>query len=379
MTEDTTSAGTPSASDREGDGVVARLGRFHSRFEGPNTIGNTNKFWTGFWLVCGFMLVYPFLTNTYMVKTNTDFFIWVILALSLSIVWGYSGIFNFGQMATFGLGGYTYGVVAINLSEMAGGSVIGLVAGLVVPAFVMAALGYFMFYGQVSGLYVAIITLVATLMLNLAVTRTSGTAIGEAQLGGLNGLSGIPAFQVDVAGLSAELTPLTEYYLVIALMVGAYLGLRYLVNSYYGYVMIAIREDELRTEMFGYDIRKFKTLIFSGGAALGGLAGVLYVSWSGFIDPSMFGLVAASLPIIWITVGGRGTLLGSGVAAYLLQYTSHELGAIGSEYSFIFLGLLFIGVILYFPNGIVPALRDRWVAWSTARSQQTTIQEADDS
>jgi branched-chain amino acid transport system permease protein len=257
--------------------------------------------------------------------------------------------------------------------------VIGLVAGLIVPALVMAALGYFMFYGQVSGLYVAIITLVTTLMLNLAFTRTSGTSIGEAQLGGLNGLSGIPSFYVDAGGISLELSPLTEYYLVFALMMGTYLGLRYLVNSYYGYVMIAIREDELRTEMFGYDIRKIKTLIFTGGAALGGLAGVLYVSWSGFIGPSMFGLVSASLPIIWITVGGRGTLLGSGIAAYFLQYTSHELGAVGSEYSFIFLGLLFIGVILYFPNGIVPAVRDRWVAWSTARSGQTTIQEADNS
>jgi len=379
MTEDTTSPGTASASGRDGDGVAARVRRFHSRFEGPNTIGNTNRFWTGFWLVAGFMLVYPMLTNTYMVKTNTDFFVWVVLALSLSIVWGYSGIFNFGQMATFGLGGYTYGIVAINLSETVGGSVLGLVAGLVVPALVMAALGYFMFYGRVSGLYVAIITLVATLTLNLLVTRTSGASIGEAQLGGLNGLSGIPALHVDAGGLSLELSPLTEYYLVFAVMVGTYLGLRYLVNSYYGYIMIAIREDEERTEMFGYDIRKCKTLIFSGGAALGGLAGVLYVSWSGFVDPSMFGLVAASLPIIWITVGGRGTLLGSGVAAYFLQYTSHELGAVGSEYSFIFLGLLFIGVILYFPNGIVPALRDRWVAWSAARSQQTAIQEADNS
>lgn len=379
MTEDTTSQDTSSSSSRSRKGIVARLDRFHSRFEGPNTIGNTNRFWTGFWIVAGVMLVYPMLTNTYMVKTNTDFFIWVVLALSLSIVWGYSGIFNFGQMATFGLGGYTYGIVAINLSEMAGGSVIGLVAGLIVPALVMAALGYFMFYGQVSGLYVAIITLVTTLILNLAFTRTSGTSIGEAQLGGLNGLSGIPSFYVDAGGISLELSPLTEYYLVFALMMGTYLGLRYLVNSYYGYVMIAIREDELRTEMFGYDIRKIKTLIFTGGAALGGLAGVLYVSWSGFIGPSMFGLVSASLPIIWITVGGRGTLLGSGIAAYFLQYTSHELGAVGSEYSFIFLGLLFIGVILYFPNGIVPAVRDRWVAWSTARSGQTTIQEADNS
>ncbi|RQG98950.1 ABC transporter permease subunit [Natrarchaeobius oligotrophus] len=355
--------------------LLDRFDEFHARFEGPNTIGNNRTFWAVFWGIFAILLVYPMIVNTFVLKTNTSFFIWVILALSLSIVWGYSGIFNFGQMATFGLGGYAYGVVAINLTEMIGGTVLALLIGVVLPAVVMAALGYFMFYGQVSGLYVAIITLVVTLMFNLLLTRTSGTTIGDAQLGGLNGMSGIPTLELDVVAFSFDLTPVSEYYLVLALMIAVYLGLRYTVNSYYGYVMIAIREDERRTQMFGYDIRKLKTALFSAGAALGGLAGVLYVSWSGFIDPTMFGLVSASLPIIWVTVGGRGTLLGSGIAAYLLQYTSNELGAMGTGYSFIFLGILFILVILFFPSGIVPALRDRWVAWSTTRKQSGSVQE----
>lgn len=357
------------------DPLLDRVDEFHSRFEGPNTIGNNRIFWAVFWITFGALLLYPMVANTFLVKTNTSFFIWVILALSLSIVWGYSGIFNFGQMATFGLGGYAYGVVAINLTEMAASTGLALLVGVLVPAVVMAALGYFMFYGQVSGLYVAIITLVVTLMFNLVLTRTSGSTIGEAQIGGLNGMSGIPSLELDLAILSFDLTPVSEYYLVLVLMIAIYLGLRYAVNSYYGYVMIAIREDEQRTQMFGYDIRKLKTALFSAGAALGGLAGVLYVSWSGFIDPTMFGLVSASLPIIWVTVGGRGTLLGSGVAAYLLQYTSNELGAMGTGYSFIFLGILFILVILFFPNGIVPALRDRWVTWSTIRNQSSNSQE----
>lgn len=348
--------------------VLKTIEGFHSRFEGPNTIGNSRHFWMGFWIVLGILLIYPMLRSTYMVKTYSDFFVWVILALSLSIVWGYTGIFNFGQMATFALGGYTYGIIAINLSELTGGNIIGVLGGLAVPAIVMAAIGYFMFYGKVAGLFVAIITLVVTLILNLLFTRTSGMTIGEAQLGGLNGLSGAPSLIPDVP--STGLTIIVEYYLILIMMVGAYLGLRYLANSYYGYVMIAIREDQSRTEMFGYDIRKLKTLIFSGGAALGGLAGILYVSWSGFIDPTMFGIVSASLPIIWITVGGRATLLGSGIAAFFLQYTSHELGSLGSEYSYIFLGTLFILVILFFPEGIVPALHDYIVNWSSDETTQ---------
>lgn len=350
------------ATDATSNGQTGAVTSFRALFEGPHTVGNSREFWAGFVVLVVLALAYPVLTNTYQIIVTTGYFIWVFLALSLSVIWGYGGIFSFGQTAFFGLGGYTFGVVGINLIEITGATNLALVAGVVLPAVFAALLGYFMFYGRVSGVYVAIITLATTLILELLFSRTAGSqyTIGDAALGGYNGMTDIPSIALGYQSATLALGSGGMYYFVIILLVALYLGLRYLVNSEFGYVMVATREDEDRTEMFGYDIRFVKLQMFTLGGALAGLGGVLFAASGNFISPPIMGLTFAALPVIWVTVGGRTTLVGGIVGAFGLQYLNNSLSSIGSEYAFIILGVILLVIVVLFPSGIVPTV-DTWL------------------
>jgi len=340
----------------------ATVSRVFDRFEGPHTIGSSTRFWAGFWILTALAFAYPLTTNQYAVLTTTVLFVWVFLSLSLSVIWGYTGIFSFGQTAFFGIGGYTFGVIGINLLPITGGTNLALIAAIVLPAVLAALIGYFMFYGRVSGVYVAIITLATTLILELLFSRTAGQqyAIGQAQLGGYNGMTGIPTLVLGAGPLSMELDALGMYYFVLGLLVATYLALRYVLNSNYGYVMVATRESQDRTEMFGYDIRLVKLQVFTVAGGLAGLGGALYASTGNFISPPVMGLAFAALPVIWITVGGRTTIIGAIVGTLGLRYFGNQLAAAGSEYATIFLGIVLLVAVLLLPDGVVPTLERYW-------------------
>jgi|AntDeeMinimDraft_5_1070356.scaffolds.fasta_scaffold00238_21 branched-chain amino acid transport system permease protein len=339
-----------------------RLQSLVDPFEGPHTVGNSPKFWAGFAAILLLVLAYPLFTNEYRVLVTTGFFIWIFLALSLSVIWGFTGIFSFGQTSFFGLGGYIFGVVGINLIDVTGGTNLALLAGIFLPAAFAAILGYFMFYGRVSGVYVAIITLATTLILELLFSRTAGQqyTIGEAALGGYNGMTGIPSITLGFGSTAVAFEGVSMYYLVVVVLVVLYLCLRYLVNSDYGHVMVATREDEDRTEMFGYDIRFVKLQVFTLSGAIGGLGGVLYAAQGNFISPPIMGLAFAALPVIWITVGGRATLLGAIIGTFGLRYLDDYLAGVSSEFSTIVMGLILLAVVLFFPLGIIPTVKNSW-------------------
>ncbi len=327
-------------------------------FEGSRTIGKSRTFWSGFIILLIFTLIYPLIVGSYTVFQTTVYFVWVILALSLTLIWGYTGIFSFGQTAFFGLGGYLFGIIAGNLIEITGTTNIAFVSGIVGPAIFAAIIGYFLFYGRVSGVYVAIITLCITLVLELIFRSTGNFSIGEVTLGGYNGLNRVEELTFGIGEASFSLGPIAQYYFVVLILLSLYLGLRYILNSNFGYVLVAIREDEERTEMLGYDVRKIKMKVFTISGAIAGLAGVLFVSWGSFINPTVMGLTTAALPVIWITIGGRETLIGSIIAAFGLQYVDTSLSSISNEYSILVLGLILVVSILVFPRGIVPKIME---------------------
>lgn len=330
------------------------------RFEGPHTIGSSNRFWLGFLLVVTLVFLYPMTANEFGVLRTTTLFVWVFLSLSLTICWGYTGIFSFGQTAFFGLGGYTFGVVGINLLPVTGGTTLALLAAVVLPAVAAAAVGYFMFYGRVSGVYVAIITLAVTLILELLFSRTAGQeyAIGDAQLGGYNGMTGIPDLTLGAGPVAVELGPNGMFYTVVGLLLAMYLGLRYILNSNYGYLMVATRESENRTETLGYDTRLVKVQVFTVAGAVAGLGGALYASNGNFISPPIMGLSFAALPVIWITVGGRKTLIGAILGTLVIRSSSNRLASAGNEFAVILIGLLLLVAVLLLPRGAVPTIDD---------------------
>ena len=303
-----------------------------------------------------------FVLDDFNLSTVSLWVIYGLLALSLDLVWGHAGIFSFGQTSFFGVAGYTYGAIGINLIRVTGESAMALLGAVLVAALLAALLGYFMFYGRVSDVYLAIITLAVTLVLLSFFGSTAGSqyGIGSAQLGGYNGMVGIPPLTLGLPRLFAVALGVRQTYVFVVLVAGAiYLLLMVLRRAPTGRILAAVREDELRTELLGYDTRWYKLLAFTIGGAIAGLAGAAYAAWGLFINPAVFDLPQAAVVVIWVLVGGRGTLAGAFLGAALVQGLSTWLGGITAQTPLV-LGLLLILMVLLFPNGLVPLVGSVW-------------------
>jgi ABC-type uncharacterized transport system ATPase subunit/ABC-type branched-subunit amino acid transport system permease subunit len=280
--------------------------------------------------------------------------LWIIfgqLAVSLTFVWGYGGIFSFGQGALFGIGSYAYGIAAINLSPSTGETFSAvLVAGLVAGLFALL-LGYFIFYGNVGELYVGIITLAVSLVLLTFMSSTGSPEyhVGDALLGGYNGMTGIPA-------LGSLTTPLNAGFLlvfVVAVAAVIVLLLDLLLRRPFGRSLVAVRDNELRSQLLGYDVRRVRLAAFTIGGVVAGLAGGEFAAWGQFTNPAVFNLQQAALVIIWVLVGGRRSLLGAFVGAVVIQEIQTVMGGTSGGLTPIVLGGIMILVVLLAPEGIM--------------------------
>src|SRR5229473_1402754 len=312
-----------------------------------------------------FLVLTPRLAELDTVLELTVYMIMAILALSLALIWGYGGILCFGQSAFFGLGAYAYAIAMFNIGE----STVPLLLAIALPAAFAALLGYFMFYGRISDVYLGVITLTVTLILFNSVNSTAGPEfhIGVARLGGFNGIPGIPplnfpgnkAAAIDLEGM---------FYLATAALLAPYFGLRLLLASRFGRVIVGIRENERRAELLGYDPRAYKLVTFTIGGALAGFAGCRFANWGNFVSPTIFGLAQSAQIIIWVIVGGRGTLIGPIVGCIGIQWLNTALGAnqpSGSDLlgkllanAPLILGIILIAFVLLVPKGLVPTLGD---------------------
>ncbi|MDQ2943869.1 MAG: ATP-binding cassette domain-containing protein, partial [Candidatus Dormibacteraeota bacterium] len=264
-----------------------------------------------------------------------------------------------GQTAFFGVAAYTYGVIGINLSPITGETVTALIGGVVAAAALAAALGYFMFYGKVGDVYVAIITLAATLVLLQVMTSTAGPQyhIGKAQLGGYNGMTNIPSMEFGFPGHPGDQMSQPDTYTFVVVLAGiAFFVVRALLRSGFGRVITAIRENELRTELLGYDVRRAKVIVFAVGGAVAGLAGGAYAGWGNFMNPAPFSLPAAALIVIYVLVGGKGTLVGAFIGAVAVEWLSTALGGILPSSTTLVVGAVLIVVVLLVPGGLTPLI-----------------------
>jgi branched-chain amino acid transport system permease protein len=329
------------------------------RLEGPQTVGRGRTFWGLFAVVLAVALAYPLFSDGYTVGNTVYFFVWVFIALSLCVIWGYGGSLSFGQTAFFGIAGYGYGVLTLNFGSANGFTLVALVIAVAIAALFAVLLGYFMFFGRIAGVFLGIVTLAVTLMLERFMAQTAGPEwhIGSARLNGFNGMSAMPPLTIPWPGEPIVLfADVGLYYFVLGLLVVVYLALRILMNSSFGNVIVAIRENPERAEMLGYDIRKYQLITFVIGAALAGLSGVLYTVWGQYITPSSMGMTAAALPLIWVAVGGRGDLTSTVVGTVLVLAAFQALTIYGSQYALVFMGVLLVLTVLIAPNGIVLGL-----------------------
>jgi branched-chain amino acid transport system permease protein len=335
------------------------LARIFKHLEGPQTMGRGKLFWGGFLVVLLAAVVYPLTSDGYTVGNSVYFLNWTFMAMGLSLIWGYGGSLSFGQTAFFGVAGYSYGILTINFGAAYGLGLAAVVVAVLIAAVFAAVLGYFLFFGRISGVFLGIVTLSVTLALERFMAQTAGPewAVGSARLNGFNGMSGMPGLTIPWFGGDIELYPdVALYYVVLGLVILVYLGLRILVNSRFGNVLVALRENPERAEMLGYDIRKYQLAAFIIGSSLAGLSGVLYTSWGQYITPSTMGITAAALPIIWVAVGGRSDLTATLIGTLLVLSVFQALTIYGSQYALVVMGLLLVVTVLVAPRGLIGAL-----------------------
>ncbi|MBK0097198.1 branched-chain amino acid ABC transporter permease [Erwinia sp. S63] len=293
----------------------------------------------------------------YTLLSITVFLVMGLLSLSLAFIWGYGGILCFGQAAFFGLGAYTYAICAINWGD----STWAVVMAVLLPTLFSLLLGYVIFYGGVSDVYLGAITLAVSLVLFNWVNSTSGSEyhIGEALLGGFNGIPSVPTlnmpFQPD-----AILSPEAIFMVTAGALALCYALLKFVLLSRFGKTVVAIRENEQRAGLLGYNVPAHKLVTFAIGAAIAGLAGCLYVNWGAFVSPGVFSISQSAQIIIWVIVGGRGTLIGPVISCVLLQWMVTRLGAQQTVDVNLVLGVILAVFVLLIPGGILPTVQRLW-------------------
>jgi branched-chain amino acid transport system permease protein len=301
------------------------------------------------------IVLIPSVIELFALMQLTLFAAMAVLALSLAFIWGFGGILSFGQTAFFGLGGYTYAVTAINYAD----STPAIALAIIVPSLFAAVLGYFIFFGRISDVYLGVITLTVTMILFNCLNSTSGEEyrIGKALLGGFNGMPAVPTFNMPFYP-SEVLSPEQSWWTTAGALLAVFLLLRLLLALPAGRIIVAVRENEVRASLLGYDPRlvKLLTFILSGGIA--GLAGALYVNWGAFVSPTIFSLSLSAEIIIWITVGGLGTLLGPIIGCVLIEYIVAYIGSQQLLNSNLVLGAVLLVFVLLLPKGLVPTARD---------------------
>jgi ABC-type branched-subunit amino acid transport system permease subunit len=292
----------------------------------------------------------PRLLELFALINATVYVSMALLALSLALIWGFGGILCFGQTAFFGLGGYAYAVAAINFMD----STPAVPVALLVPTLFAAMLGYFMFFGRLSDVYMGVITLTVTLILFKLVNATAGDrwTIGAAPLGGFNGMPMTPPLNLP-GDPTRMLAPEEIFAVAVACLAGAYVLCRLVLASRFGRVVVAVRENELRAELLGYDARLHKLGIFTLGGLLAGLAGLLFANCV-FVSPTMFSLAYAAQAIIWVIVGGLGTLVGPIMGAILLQMLTTWAGTLPGVNANLVLGAILVVAVLALPRGLLP-------------------------
>ena len=300
------------------------------------------------------LLLLPLVYETH---TPTILLIWALFALSLGLMWGYAGILSFGHSAYFGLGAYVYAIASVNIGE----STLPLILAILVPALFAAIIGAMMFYGRISDVYRGVITLVVSLIMFKFMNATAGDqyVIGDARLGGFNGMPGFPTLNVPGAP-HISLWGVPMYYVCAVSLLLCYLLCRWILARSFGRILVGIRENEARGALLGYNVPAYQTAIFTISAAMAGLSGCFFANWAEIVTPSVFSLQTSSDVIIWTMVGGIGTLIGPILGAMALGMVKLLLGQQTLINNFLVFGVILIVVVLAMPRGVVPSIANWW-------------------
>lgn len=318
------------------------------------------------------ILIMPILLSEFRLNLLGRFLSLAIVALGLDLIWGYTGLLSLGHGIFFGLGGYAiamylklqvppgelpdfmglYGVSELPWFWYPFYSFgVAIAAVVVIPGLLAGVLGYLVFRNRLKGVYFSILTQ-ATVIIFFNFFN------GQQKL--FNGTNGLTAFRT-LFGVSVSdgRTQLTFYIMTVVFMSLTYGICRWLTSGRFGRLLIAIRDDENRVRFSGYNPTEFKVLVFAVSGAIAGIAGAFYTIQSGSVSPRAMDIGFSIEMVIWVAVGGRGTLTGAIVGTLLVNYARTFLSEQFAEIWLFFQGALFLIVVTVLPDGVMGWLQSQ--------------------
>lgn len=315
---------------------------------------------------------HPWFISAYTLTLAGKILCYAVVALALDLVWGYTGLLSLGHGLFFALGGYGMGMYLMRQGDAELPTFMtfldwqtlpwfwwgsehflwALVLIVMVPALVAGIFGWLAFRSRIKGVYFSIITQALTFAAMLLFFRN------ETGFGGNNGFTDFKTLLGF--GIAEPATRAVLFLLSLALLVAAWLGARWLVNSQFGRILTAVRDAESRLMFCGYSPLYFKLTIWVLSAVLCALAGALYVPQVGIINPSEMSPANSIEMVIWVALGGRGTLIGPMLGAGLVNGAKSWFTVAFPEYWLFFLGFVFIAATLFLPHGVVGWWRSLW-------------------
>jgi|TARA_R110001599_G_scaffold162973_2_gene352391 urea transport system permease protein len=326
------------------------------------------------------LVVFPLFLDAFRLNMVGKYLTYAFAAVSLVLLWGYGGTLSLGQGIFFGLGGYGMAMFlkleASSPENTAIQSTPGIpdfmdwnqitelpwfwepfsslgftiAAILILPALFAYIIGSAMFKRRVGGVYFAIITQVIAVILTVLIVGQQGLT------GGINGITDLRTMNGwDITSDSAKYI---FYYLNCALLIGVIIASRYILTSKFGRILLAIRDKEDRVRFSGYDVANFKIFIFCFAAMISAIGGAMFTLQVGFMSPSFVGIVPSIEMVIFAAVGGRMSLIGAVYGTLLINFGKTAFSESFPELWLFLMGGLFIGVVMFFPNGLAGLWED---------------------
>lgn len=326
---------------------------------------------SAFGLVVLVIALLPLFLSPFRVSLVGKYITYAIVAMALDLIWGYTGILSLGHGVFFGLGGYAFGMYLKLVAsggnlpdfmswsgrttlpwfwEIYKSAPAAIIMVLFVPTALAFILGFLTFTNRIKGVYFSILSQALALVF---VTLFVGL---QQYTGGTNGLTdfsklfGLPLY--------AKSTKYIWYYVALAFMVLTYILFSQVLKSKCGRVLVAIRDGENRTRFSGYYVAQYKTFVYALSALATGVAGALFVPFSGIISPSEMSISSSIDMAIWVAVGGRGTLIGAVIGAFLVNLCKTLVSENFPEIWSYFIGLLFVVVVMFLPRGLTGVFMD---------------------
>jgi len=306
-------------------------------------------YWIGFAVVVALLVIAPLVLPPFWQRFVTEILIWGLLAMSSDILIGYTGMVSFGHSAFFGLG--MYGAAAALLTVKPPSLWLALLYGLVAAGGAAVFVAYFA--TRLRDIYFAISTLVFSQIFYVIIFTWTDVTGGE------NGLT-FSQPRLSILGLGSDrFTPTTFHWFVLAVVVLSYLLVRRITQSPFGMVLQSIRENEPRTRAIGYHVERYKIVAVMLSGLFAGLAGVLYAMQNKFAAPDFVFFVVSGEVVIFNVMGGMGTLVGPFAGAAFFLLLREGLSRFLTEYYLIPVGIIFIIMIIFLPQGLLGFLRRR--------------------